>query len=206
MADDNQNQNQGGNQNQNQGKGNNQNQGKGGGQNQNGINVTTRVDPSMTVSLGQQVQSAVVTGLAGAVSALAVAGFQKMFDIICNKWTKRKIQPIFNVTPVAGRSNREISNDLHNVFNTNPQEAAQIIDGIVRRAQKSGTPLSLPSLTQANPTPTPAPAPETPVATAAPVPAPEVIEVQPVAVPEPVKAAPQQKANTNSGNGNSKKK
>lgn len=53
------------------------------------------------VPLGQQVQGAIVTGIGGAIAALACAGVQKGFDWIVGKWTGRNVRPVFNVTPTG---------------------------------------------------------------------------------------------------------
>lgn len=175
---------------------NNQNQQKQKGGNQNGpkegITIATSVNPSQSGTLGQQVQGAIVTGIGGAIAALACAGVQKGFDWVVGKWTGRKVRPVFNVTPtgpVGGSCN--IMQELHTVAGTNPDEAKRAIQSVAKRlGMQVGQPAPAPVAVDAGVVemtpPTPAPAP---------VPAPTAVNVVPSETAlkvEPKQPKPQQ--------------
>lgn len=147
---------------------NNQNQQKQKGGNQNGpkegITIATSVNPSQSGTLGQQVQGAIVTGIGGAIAALACAGVQKGFDWVVGKWTGRKVRPVFNVTPtgpVGGSCN--IMQELHTVAGTNPDEAKRAIQSVAKRlgmqvGQPAPVTVDAGVVEMTPPTPAPAPA------------------------------------------------
>ena len=149
----------------------NQNQNQQGG-NQNGpkegITIATSVNPSQSGTLGQQVQGAIVTGIGGAIAALACAGVQKGFDWIVGKWTGRNVRPVFNVTPTgpATGGSGNIMQELHTVAGNNPDEAKRAIQSVAKRlGMQIGQPAPAPVTVDAGvvemtpPTPAPAPAP-----------------------------------------------
>lgn len=149
---------------------NNQNQQKQKGGNQNGpkegITIATSVNPSQSGTLGQQVQGAIVTGIGGAIAALACAGVQKGFDWIVGKWTGRNVRPVFNVTPTGPTTggSGNIMQELHTVAGNNPDEAKRAIQSVAKRlGMQIGQPAPAPVTVDAGVVemtpPTPAPAP-----------------------------------------------
>lgn len=156
-----------GDQNQNQ---QNQQKQKGGNQSgpKEGITIATSVNPSQSGTLGQQVQGAIVTGIGGAIAALACAGVQKGFDWIVGKWTGRNVRPVFNLTPTgpATGGSGNIMQDLHTVAGNNPDEAKRAIQSVAKRlgmqiGQPAPTPVTVDAgvvdMTPPTPAPTPAP-------------------------------------------------
>lgn len=100
-----------------------------------GITIATSVNPAQSGTLGQQVQGAIVTGIGGAIAALACAGVQKGFDWIVGRWTGRSVRPVFKTdptAPVAGGSGN-IMQDLHTVAGSNPDEAKRAIQSVAKR-------------------------------------------------------------------------
>ena len=155
-----------GDQNQNQ----NQQKQKGGNQNgaKEGITIATSVNPSQSCTLGQQVQGAIVTGIGGAIAALACAGVQKGFDWVVGKWTGRNVRPIFNVTPTGPTTggSGNIMQDLHTVAGANPDEAKRAIQSVAKRlgmqiGQSAPAPVTVDAGVVEMTPPTPAPAPTT---------------------------------------------
>ena len=153
-----------GDQNQNQ----NQQKQKGGNQNgpKEGITIATSVNPSQSGTLGQQVQGAIVTGIGGAIAALACAGVQKGFDWIVGKWTGRNVRPVFNVTPTGPTTggSGNIMQELHTVAGTNPDEAKRAIQSVAKRlgmqiGQPAPVTVDAGVVEMTPPTPAPAPAP-----------------------------------------------
>ena len=100
-----------------------------------GITIATSVNPSQSGTLGQQVQGAIVTGIGGAIAALACAGVQKGFDWIVGKWTGRNVRPVFNVTPTGPTTggSGNIMQELHTVAGNNPDEAKRAIQSVAKR-------------------------------------------------------------------------
>lgn len=169
----------------------NQQKQKGGNQNspKEGITIATSVNPSQSGTLGQQVQGAIVTGIGGAIAALACAGVQKGFDWLVNKWTGRKINPVFNTTPTAPVNSGNIMAELHAAAGANPEDAKRAILSVSKRL---GLPVGQPAPVEAGVVdmtpPTPAP-----VVTPAPtdtVPSPAAMEVK--QAPQQQQQKPQQ--------------
>ena len=178
----------GGNNNNNGGNGNDQNQNKnkgqgGGGGGKRGVQFTADCDPYSPQTLGQNVQGALITGLVGAVGAVACAGFTKLFDIVLNKFTGRKPRPLFPDAVLPSQPGQvNLKRELHGLVDTNPDQARQLIAAVSARLGTS---------------------PELEAAITAPVTAPATTPaVIPVETPQPaVEQKPNGKGNGNNNGG-----
>lgn len=172
----------------------NQQKQKGGNQNgpKEGITIATSVNPSQSGTLGQQVQGAIVTGIGGAIAALACAGVQKGFDWLVNKWTGRKINPVFNTTPTAPTGSGNLMGDMHTLVKTNPQEAERIFKSIAKYPNMQA---ALGATHAPTPTPVEAGVVEMTPSTPAPVVTPAPTDTVPSPAAMEVKQKPQQPQN-----------
>ena len=162
-----------------------------------GITIATSVNPSQSGTLGQQVQGAIVTGIGGAIAALACAGVQKGFDWLVGKWTGRKVRPVFNVDPAGPvKATGNIMQELHSVAGTNPEEARRAIQSVAKRL---GMQLEQPAPAAPAPVTVDAGVVEmTPPVTPTPTPVP-VVEVPKPVEPAPVAEAPKKQQPQNKG-------
>lgn len=147
----------------------NQNQQKQKGGNNNGpkmgITLGTAVSSVNNPQLGETIRGAVADGLGFTVGAIATG----IFSFCINKIIKR-IKPSASVTPVfptpedraaAGPNARELMGQLHQLRNTNKDEAARIVESVGKALGMSfqdstNQAPTVPSVEQTNPTPTPA--------------------------------------------------
>lgn len=144
MADDN---------NQNQQQQQQKQKGGGGGQQREGISISQSWSAGNPGSIANQMKVAFINGMAYAAVPLIGGFLAKAFDAAGQK--------LFGVKPAgpAPLTGKDVSNNIHSLYNNNPDEAVRVAEGLLKRAGKLQLPEAAPEQAD-KPVTKPQPAPK----------------------------------------------